>query len=427
MRDTIITSKCKEVWEPFVGLLFLLYFLQFERREKKEGEVISMAEKKLRVNRDRLVKNFTHFTSFDTPSYHEAKIAEYVKEKLKALGLQVEEDHAKERLLEEDPDRRNTANNIYAYLKGDMEGAPILFAAHLDTVNPGVGKKAILQEDGRITSAGDTVLGADDVSGIVSILEALEVIQEANLSHPDLEVLITVAEEPYCSGSRFVEYERLRAKEGYVLDLSGPVGKAANAAPSIISVKVGVKGRAAHAGFAPEKGINALSIAADALSHIRTGRVYENLTVNFGTIQGGTGRNIVPQEVWIEGEIRCLEHEKALCEADLIHEIFRKAAKKYGGEIDFTLQEHIRSYRVLENKKVTQRFYEAAKKLDGNVIPECITTYGGSDANRLNEHGIETLVVACAMENCHGTDEFTTVEELERSAQLTLYLMTDGK
>ncbi len=374
------------------------------------------------VNKDRILEEFFRLTSFDAPSYQEEEIAKYLKEKLKGLGLRVEEDDAREKLLKEDASRKRTASNLYAYLKGT--GDPILFSSHMDTVNPGIGKKAVLHDDGRITSAGNTVLGADDVSGLVAILEALTVIKEKELPHPDLEILFTVAEEPYCSGSRFVDYQKLKAKEGYVLDLTGPVGTAAIAAPSILSLKIGVKGRAAHAGFNPEKGINALSIAADALANIRTGRVYENLTVNFGTIRGGSGRNIVPEEIWIEGEIRCLEHEKALCEADLIKEIFEKAAKKYGGAIRFELTEHIRSYGVSKRKNMVKRFLAAAKEVTTLERPETITTYGGSDANRLNEHNIDTIVIANAMENSHGTDEYTTVAELTRAAQLTLRLMT---
>ena len=374
------------------------------------------------VNKGRIIEEFIKLTSFDAPSYQEEDISKYLKEKLQSLGLSVEEDDAREKLLKEDASRTKTASNLYAYLKGT--GDPILFSSHMDTVNPGIGKKAVLQDDGRITSAGNTVLGADDISGLVSILEALTVIKEKKLPHPDLEILFTVAEEPYCSGSRFVDYKRLKAKEGYVLDLTGPVGTAAIAAPSILSLKIGVKGRAAHAGFNPEKGINALSIAADALANIRTGRVYENLTVNFGTISGGSGRNIVPEEIWIEGEIRCLEHEKALCEADLIKEIFEKAAKKYGGEIKFQLTEHIKSYGISKRKNVVKRFLTVAKEVTTLEHPETITTYGGSDANRLNEHNIDTIVVANAMENSHGTDEYTTVAELTRSAELTLRLMT---
>ncbi|MBO7339269.1 MAG: M20/M25/M40 family metallo-hydrolase [Lachnospiraceae bacterium] len=374
------------------------------------------------VNKDRILAEFFKLTSFDAPSYQEEGIAKYLKEKLKSLGLSVEEDDTKSKLLEEDASRTKTASNLYAYLKGT--GDPILFSSHMDTVNPGIGKKAILHDDGRITSAGNTVLGADDVSGLVSIIEALTVIQEKKIPHPDLEILFTVAEEPYCSGSRFIDYKKIKAKEGYVLDLTGPVGTAATAAPSILSLKIGVKGRAAHAGFNPEKGINALSIAADALANVRTGRVYENLTVNFGTISGGSGRNIVPEAIWIEGEIRCLEHEKALCEADLIREIFEKAAKKYGGAIEFGLTEHIRSYGISKRKNVVKRFLSAAKEVTTLEHPETITTYGGSDANRLNEHNVDTIIIANAMENSHGTDEYTTAAELTRSAELTLRLMT---
>ena len=186
-----------------------------------------------------------------------------------------------------------------------------------------------------------------------------------------------------------------------------------------------VEGKASHAGFAPEKGINALSVAADALANVRTGRVYNDITVNFGTIHGGSGRNIVPEHVEIEGEIRGLEHENALCEAELIREVFEKSAKKYGGKVTLTVTEHIHSYQVPERHAVVQRFLRVAREGMRCSRPECITTYGGSDANRLNENGIEAIVLACAMEKSHSTEEYTVLYELERSAELTLRLMTD--
>ena len=73
---------------------------------------------------------------------------------------------------------------------------------------------------------------------------------------------------------------------------------------------------------------------------------------------------------------------------------------------------------------MVKRFLAAAKEVTTLERPETITTYGGSDANRLNEHNIDTIVIANAMENSHGTDEYTTVAELTRAAELTLRLMT---
>ncbi len=379
-----------------------------------------MSESGVKVNRERIISEFESLISIDSPSFHEAEIAKVIKDKLEALGLDVYTDAAKERLLSEDPLRKDCASNIYAYLKGS--GDPLLFSAHLDTVEPGRGKKAVIHEDGRITSAGDTVLGADDVSGIVSILEALRLVRESGVLHRDIEVLFTVAEEPFGSGSRFVEYEKFRAKEGYVLDLTGPVGTAAVAAPSIITIGIKIKGRAAHAGFNPELGINALSIAAAALSHIKTGRVKKDLTVNFGTIKGGSGINIVPEEIQIEGEIRSLDHAAALKEAEKVRSSFEKAAGEHGGTVEVTVTENIRAYRVSKNSKAVKRFLKTAK--EAGLTTQCIDTYGGSDANRFNENGLRTIVLACGMQNCHSTGEYSTTEDIIRSAELTFRLMT---
>lgn len=376
------------------------------------------------VDAGRITEEFRRLVSFDAPSYEEREIAGYLKKKLKSLGLSVTEDAAAKELRKEDQSRRNTASNIYAKLPGTKAGEPVLFSAHLDTVSPAIGKKAIVRPDGTITSAGDTVLGADDVSGLTAILEALTVIREQNLPHPDIEILLTVAEEPYCSGSRFIEYERLTAKRGYVLDLTGPVGTAAIKAPSILSVQAVVKGHAAHAGFEPEKGINALTITAAALAKIRTGRVRKDLTVNFGTIRGGTGKNIVPAEVVTEGEIRSTNGRLAIAEAERIRKIFTETAERYHGTAQVFITEHVRAYSVPKQTKTVRMYRKAVSEALRCTTPECIVTYGGSDANRLNEHGIETIVVACGMQNCHSTQESTTVEELTRAASIVLALMT---
>ena len=49
----------------------------------------------------------------------------------------------------------------------------------------------------------------------------------------------------------------------------------------------------------------------------------------------------------------------------------------------------------------------------------------GSDNNRFVKEGIRGIVVACAMNDCHSVSEYTTIDELEKSAQLALLLMID--
>jgi tripeptide aminopeptidase len=378
------------------------------------------------VTKEKLLDEFFHLVSLDAESYEEREAADYVTSRLLALGLSVEEDTAGEQLAAlsaksgKDPSKR--AGNICGFLKGNAPGEPVLFSSHMDTVPPGKGKRAILHEDGRITSEGDTVLGADDAAGIAAILAALDTIQAQNLPHPDIEVLFPVAEEPYAQGSRLFDYTKLRAKKAYVLDLSGAVGTAAIAAPSIVSFRVAVEGKSAHAGFCPEEGIHAIAIAARALAAFPGGRVAPDTTVNFGTITGGRAQNIIPDSCVISGEIRSMDHGKALEQMQKIKSVFSKEAAKDGGAVCFDVTEEIKAYSIDRNEPVVQQFEEACGAL--GFAPELITTFGGSDNNHFAVHGIRGIVTACAMNDVHTTGEYTTAEELTRSAELVLWLMT---
>lgn len=366
------------------------------------------------INKERLVDEFVHLVSFDSESYREQEIAQYLIEQLKRLGLQVEED---------------IVGNIYAFYPAfDPAGKyeeGILLSAHMDTVCPGIGKKAVIHEDGRITSDGTTVLGADDAAGLAEILETLRTLKEKQLPHPDIEVLFTVAEEPYAQGSRGIDYSKIQARMAYVLDMSGPVGRAAVAAPSIISLKITVQGKTAHAGFCPEKGIHSIEIAAKSISQITNGHVDKETTVNIGTVQGGTARNIVPDLCVITGEIRSMDHEKALQQAVQIQKIFEKEAAYKGGTAHIEITEEFQSYRIQEQEPVTKRFLQACKEL--GLPGDLEETFGGSDNNHFVSHGIRGIVVANAMNEVHTTKEYTSKDELARAAELTLNLAVIDK
>ena len=85
----------------------------------------------------------------------------------------------------------------------------------------------------------------------------------------------------------------------------------ANRAPSIIQYEVTIKGKSAHAGFEPEKGISAIVAASKIISKLNLGRINSNTTANVGTITGGTGVNIVPESVTIKGEVRSFDKDEA--------------------------------------------------------------------------------------------------------------------
>ena len=93
------------------------------------------------VDNDRLLQSFLKLTSFDSESYGEREVGEYVTAELKKLGLHVRTDTTDAGFLERHP---GSYPNIYAVLPGTGEKKdeePLLLAAHLDTVSPGRGKR----------------------------------------------------------------------------------------------------------------------------------------------------------------------------------------------------------------------------------------------------------------------------------------------
>lgn len=367
------------------------------------------------INKERLIADFCDLVSIDSPSFNERAMANKLKKCLLDLNFYVYEDDAGSKL-------NGTCGNIYGFLKGDIEGDPILLSAHMDTVEPSTKKVAIRHEDGRITSDGKTVLGADDISGIVAILEAIRSVNEHRTPHRSIEVLFTIAEEAYLRGSEAFDYSIIKSKEAYVLDLSGEIGLAALAAPTLISFSANVKGKASHAGFAPEEGIHAIKIAAEAIVKIAQGRVGPDLTVNIGKIEGGLGTNIVPDNCTIKGEVRSLDHNKALTEAEKIKNILDTVAAKNNTTCQFTSSFGSIAYDTPKEARVVTRFESCCKEL--GIQTNFTKTFGGSDNNNFALHNISGIVMACGMNQVHSTKEYTHASDLEKCCKIVFKLIT---
>ena len=366
------------------------------------------------MNRERIISEFTELVEIDSPSFGERKIADVLKRKLESIGFSVTEDEA-------GGVYGSDCGNLYGFLQGEIPGEPLLFSGHMDTVAPTTGKRAVLHSDGRITSAGNTVLGADDIAGLVSILEAIRSLREEGIGHRSIEVLFPIAEEVYAKGSSVFDFSNIKAKEAYVLDLSGKVGRAAYTAPSILSFTAIIHGRAAHAGFSPEEGIHSIAIAAKVINQMKLGRVDSETTVNIGTISGGVATNIIPESCKVEGELRSFHHDKALSCLEEIKSIFFKEAEQAGASLNWEETINCIAYETKLNGKTADRYREACRK--AGLTAEFIKTFGGSDHNVFATRGIEGLVISNAMNSVHSCDEYTEVEELIKSTQIVRNLM----
>ena len=367
------------------------------------------------VDRNRLIKDFTDLAAIDSLSFHEGKIAAELIKKLEELGIAAKTDNANDIYGSE-------VGNVYAVWEGEALSSPILLSAHLDTVAPGIGKKIIVDEDeGIIRTDGSTVLGSDDVAGIVEILEGIRLVKESGQPHRTVELLFPIAEEVYTKGATVFDYSKFESKEAYCLDLSGNIGTAATKSVSLISFEVVVNGKASHAGFAPSDGINAIAIAAKAIAKIKQGQVDLDSTLNIGTIEGGTATNIISDKVTVRGELRSYLHDRAIELLEGVRKAFEDEVTLNKASIDFKYDIHLKAYEIDENEQVLKRFDRAVNEL--GIEPKHISTYGGADNHQFNANGIKGIVVSCGMTDVHTTLETVQIDDLVNGAKLVSALI----
>ena len=368
------------------------------------------------INRERTLQEFLELVAITSPSRGEREIADVLKRKLSEAGLQVEEDKVGLQI-------GGNAGNLIARLPGTVAGAPcIMLSAHMDSVEPCAGIRPQLK-DGVITSSGDTILGSDCKSGIVPILEALRQIQENNLPHGEIVVVLTVAEEGGLHGAKNIDPEKIRADFGYALDGGGAPGVVTTMAPGQNRMEIVVHGKTAHAGLAPEEGINAIVLAGKALAAIPQGRMDFETTCNVGLIKGGTATNIVADRVEITAEARSRNMEKLEKLTSEITGTFARIVAEGGGRAEISVKKMYEPFVLADDSTVIVTAVRAAKALG---LPTRLEgTGGGSDANFFNRYGIPSAILGTGMSKVHTKDEYISEEHLYATTEWTLALLQE--
>ncbi|HBR02409.1 MAG TPA: peptidase M20 [Ruminiclostridium sp.] len=358
------------------------------------------------ISKQRLTDEFLSLVRIDSLSKQERKMADALLKKLKAMGLEPWEDDTGSKI-------GGNAGNVICRIKGEPDRPVLLLMAHMDTVVPGISKKPVVKGD-IIRSDGTTVLGGDDAGGIAVILETVKSLQEDREKHGDLYLAFTVAEEGGLFGARNLDLSRILADFAFILDDGGPIGSAAVKAPFHNRFLAEFKGRAAHAGLEPEKGLNAIMVASRAIAQMpHFGRIDAESTSNIGIISGGQARNIVCDSCTIEGEVRSISEEKIERYTEEILNSFRETAANMGGKAEITLERMYPGYNIKEDAEIIQLLKKAS---DSSGIPLSLhSTGGGSDTNVINGAGIPAVDISVGMEQVHSTGEMIRISNMEKA------------
>lgn len=389
--------------------------------EDKEGTVMDERNKKraaFAIDPERLKKTFVHLVSVPAPSGDEKQEAELVAKKLRALGVETAVDQAGEAC-------GSTTGNVWGFIKGNVPGAlRLFFEAHMDSVAPATGTR-VIEKDGVLYSDGTTTLGGDDKSGIAAVLEALQVILENDLPHGDIQCCFAIGEETGSYGMRYMDPSWIRADVGYCMDCGGHPGTIYHRSPKAIDLTVTVRGKAAHAGIEPEKGVNAIMLGAKALSALPAwGRLDEDTTLSVDLIQGGLASNIVPESCRFVIDMRCPDEVRLeQLKTDML-ERFRREVEAGGGILE--VQESVAAPGVSLDPEApaVKLAADAAARLGFPVKLE--PTGGCSDANFLCGMGLPTVLLATGMDQIHTTQERLAVEDLNNAARWVLAIVEEA-
>lgn len=359
------------------------------------------------MTKDRIVNEFIELTSISSPSGGERQIADLLKKKLTEIGCEVYEDDAGEKF-------GGTAGNIIAVLRGTV-GTPVLLAAHMDRVPNGDNIKHIVTDE-KITSDGNTILAADDISGVVSILDGLRRIHESGKPHCDVEVVFTVSEEHHLSGSTNLDYSRIKSKHSYCFDSPGHTGRIINGAPSRAELFIDVYGKSAHAGQVPEKGINALKVAAKVLADMEEGRLDFETTANWSVITAADVVNIVCEHTRLSGEARSRDPKKLQAYIDYVKRHCEEVISKTPAEYKITVEPSFKNFLISPEDELLTTLCNLYRA--NGIEPVIETGGGGMDANTFNEKGIKSVGVATGYFKNHSVEEEIYIDDLKKAGKV---------
>ena len=180
---------------------------------------------------------------------------------------------------------------------------------------------------------------------------------------------------------------------------------------------------------APETGVNALVIAAEAINQLTLGRIDELSTANFGLINGGTATNIIPEKITLKGEVRSHSPELLEKHTNHIENTFHNVVASWSSAslvhkptAQIQVDEEFPALSLDHSEPVLVRIRSAAAKINKSI--DFDIAGGGSDANIFCGKGLTTAILPTGMDKVHTTDEQVDLKDMVNLTELLLAMIT---
>jgi tripeptide aminopeptidase len=269
----------------------------------------------------------------------------------------------------------------------------------------------------------------------------VETLLKHRLPHPPLTLLFTVREESGLHGARELDPTDLGgATMCFNVDATH-ADRLTIAAVGQENWEAEIKGRASHAGIAPEQGISATLVGSIALAEAHRAGWFGKVTrpegagtSNVGVFGGKDGKaagdatNVVTDYVRIAGEARSHDAAFAGSIAAGYRDAFKKAreaVRSSDGEMADVAFDARTSYPPFKLDEASPAVAYARRAVESlGMTPVVVSSNGGLDANWLVKHGVPTVTFGAGQAEVHTVKEYVDVPEYLKGCRLAIALAT---
>jgi tripeptide aminopeptidase len=273
-----------------------------------------------------------------------------------------------------------------------------------------------------ITASGTTLLGADDKAGIAVIMDMVAyLISHPGLTHGKLRILFTPDEE-IGRGVDRIDMEKLGADYGYTLD-AGQRGSLEDETFSADGVTLDFYGISVHPGYAKDKLVNAIKVAAHFIDSLPKDELSPESTEGaYGFVHPVSMKGIA-EKLTLEFIIRDFRTSRLAAYEDYLRSKLEDTLAAFpGATADFQVKEQYRNMKeVLDGYPEVSAYAEEAIRRAG-VEPRKLSARGGTDGSRLSFMGLPCPNLFTGEMAFHGKSEYITVQDMEKSVETIVHL-----
>jgi tripeptide aminopeptidase len=273
-----------------------------------------------------------------------------------------------------------------------------------------------------ITASGKTLLGSDDKAGVAEIMDAANFfMNHPEVKHGVIKILFTPDEE-VGKGTAKVDLGKLGAQYGYTLD-GGEAGSLEDETFSADGVQLVIHGVITHPGYAKDKMVNALKIAADVLASLPRAELSPETTNEKQGFIHPIRVDGIAEKATIDFIIRDFITEGLKKKEDFLLSLVEMVMENYPtARFEFNVQEQYRNMKEVLDQypQVVDFAKEAIKRAGLSLKMESIR--GGTDGSRLSFMGLPCPNLFAGEHAIHSKLEFISVQDMNKAVETIVHL-----